>query len=212
MIEKQNRKREGSGKRVLNPDLGGVQKASRTDESKNDKKAGAGSKSRDGKKSSAGAERKQSAKRQGVKQSGGKQTKQASRKTKEQEIPKSPEEVTKVAEEAKPSVTATPERQRQANGRFLPGPGAEGSRKRTRTKNDGDGADGSGHSGGASLMTETGQKRLVCRLLGRADKLANKDGFKLSAGDLIRLIQLQKEMTPKSPQKVTVQWVEDERE
>jgi hypothetical protein len=212
MIEKQNRKREGSGKRVLNPDLGGVQKASRTDESKNDKKAGAGSKSRDGKKSSPGAERKQSAKRQGVKQSGGKQTKQASRKTKEQEIPKSPEEVTKVAEEAKPSVTATPERQRQANGRFLPGPGAEGSRKRTRTKNDGDGADGSGHSGGASLMTETGQKRLVCRLLGRADKLANKDGFKLSAGDLIRLIQLQKEMTPKSPQKVTVQWVEDERE
>jgi hypothetical protein len=48
--------------------------------------------------------------------------------------------------------------------------------------------------------------------LGRADKLANKDGFKLSAGDLIRLIQLQKEMTPKSPHKVTVQWVEDERE
>ena len=145
MIEKQNRKREGSGKRVLNPHLGGVQKASRTDESKNDKKAGAGSKSRDGKKSSAGAERKQSAKTAGSekKKSGGKQTKQASRKTKEQEIPKAPEEVTKVAEEAKPSVTATPERQRQANNAgSSPGPGAEGSRKRTRTNNDGDGADG----------------------------------------------------------------------
>ena len=210
MIEKQNRKSEGSGKRVLNPDLGGIQKASRTDESKNDKKAGAGSESGDGKKDSAGAKREQDAKRQGVKKSGGKQTKQASRKTKEQEIPKAPEEVTKVAEEAKPSVTAMPER--QANGRFLPRPGAEGSRKRTRTNNDEDGAGGSGHSSVASLMTETGQKRLVCRLLGRAGKLADKDGFKLSAGDLIRLIQLQKEMTPKSPHKVTVQWVEDERE
>jgi hypothetical protein len=212
MIEKQNRKSEGSGKRVLNPDLEGVQKASRTDESKNGEKDKAGGEARDGKKGSEGASREKNAQRRGVTESGGQGTKQASERTKEQAIPKAPEEVTKVVEEAKPSGTATPERQRQANGRFLPRPGAEGARKRTRTKNDGDGAGGSGHGGGASLMTETGQKRLVCRLLGRADKMANKDGFKLSAGDLIRLIQLQKEMTPRSPHKVTVQWVEDERE
>ena len=62
------------------------------------------------------------------------------------------------------------------------------------------------------MNTEAGQRRLVSKLLGKADELAESNKFKLSAADLIRLIQLQKEFTAKTPHKLTVQWVEDKSE
>lgn len=217
MSEKQSRKSEGSEKRVLSPDLEGVQKASSTDESKNVKKVEAGEGPKVGKKGSAGTGRRKNSKQREVKKSGGQRANQASKKTEEQESPKAPVEVTQIVEEAKPSGAGTGELRRGANGRYLPratAPGAEESQTgatSSTTKNHGDGAGGNGHGGGPSLMTEAGQKKLVCKLLDQADKLADKDSFKLSAADLIRLIQLQKEMTAKQPHKVTVQWVEDER-
>ncbi len=62
-----------------------------------------------------------------------------------------------------------------------------------------------------ATMTEAAQRELVNKMLGRGSEMAGSRDFKMSAADLIRLIQFQKEMTAK-PHKVTVQWVEDERE
>jgi hypothetical protein len=206
MTEKQNRKREESEERVLNPDLEGVQKASRTDESKNVKGegAGGGSKAEEGR--SAGAPGEKKAKRRGVEKSGaGERAKQASKETEQQASPKAEAGSASGAEEEKDEGAETKAAGRDAGGRFASRYGHAGKAKaagtRAKTGASGDGARD-------NLSTEAGQKRLVNKLLGKA----NTQTFKLSAGDLIRLIQLQKELMENAPHKVTVQWVEDERE
>ena len=109
-------------------------------------------------------------------------------------------------------------RARDAGGRYLPGkpkPGASEQQTKaeeTEPKNGSSGQDGDDTERSSELTTEARQRRLVSKLLGKANKLAESKEFKLSAGDLIRLIQLQKDLTPKTPHKVTVQWVGDESE
>jgi hypothetical protein len=61
-------------------------------------------------------------------------------------------------------------------------------------------------------LTEAGKKRLVNKLLGLAETQATQGGFKITPADLIRLMQLHKEMTPQRDRKVTVQWIEDKPE
>ena len=61
-------------------------------------------------------------------------------------------------------------------------------------------------------LTEAGKKRLVNKLLGLAETQATQGGFKITPADLIRLMQLHKEMTPQRERKVTVQWIEDKPE
>jgi hypothetical protein len=61
-------------------------------------------------------------------------------------------------------------------------------------------------------LTEAGKKRLVNKLLGLAETQATQGGFKITPADLIRLLQLHKEMTPQRDRKVTVQWIEDKPE
>jgi hypothetical protein len=53
---------------------------------------------------------------------------------------------------------------------------------------------------------------LVNKLLGLAETQATQGGFKITPADLIRLMQLHKEMTPQRDRKVTVQWIEDKPE
>jgi hypothetical protein len=162
-------------------------------------------------KASAGARPKANSKRQAGKRSGGKQPERESKK-KKQETGKAKDEVTEVVEEAEADNAGMGKPGRDSKGRYLPGckgAGARGTANGNEGKSDGSGSE---PGSGASLMTEAGQKRLVCKLLGKADTLAANNEFKLSAADLIRLIQLQKEMTPKQPRKVTVQWVEDKSE
>jgi hypothetical protein len=82
--------------------------------------------------------------------------------------------------------------------------------------------DGVGKSSGAKStnggvdpvkpLTEAGKKRLVNKLLGLAETQATQGGFKITPADLIRLMQLHKEMTPQRDRKVTVQWIEDKPE
>jgi hypothetical protein len=69
-------------------------------------------------------------------------------------------------------------------------------------------------AGGDSVkpLTEAGKKRLVDKLLGLAETQATQGGFKITPADLIRLMQLHKEMTPQRDRKVTVQWIEDKPE
>ena len=64
-------------------------------------------------------------------------------------------------------------------------------------------------SAAVKALTEAGKKRLVNRLLALADLQATEGGFKITPADLIRLMQLHKELTPQKDRKVTVQWVED---
>jgi hypothetical protein len=61
-------------------------------------------------------------------------------------------------------------------------------------------------------LTEAGKKRLVNKLLGLADSQATQGGFKITSADLIRLMQLHREMNPQKDRKVTVQWIEDSPE
>lgn len=61
-------------------------------------------------------------------------------------------------------------------------------------------------------LTETGKKRLVNRLLGLAETQATQGSFKITPADLIRLMQLHKEMNPQKDRKVIVQWIEDRPE
>jgi hypothetical protein len=61
-------------------------------------------------------------------------------------------------------------------------------------------------------LTEAGKKRLVNKLLGLADTQATLGGFKITPADLIRLMQLHREMNPQKDRKVTVQWIEDRAE
>ncbi len=61
-------------------------------------------------------------------------------------------------------------------------------------------------------LTEAGKKRLVNKLLGLADSQATQGAFKITPADLIRLMQLHKEMNPQKNRKVTVQWIEDKPE
>jgi hypothetical protein len=61
-------------------------------------------------------------------------------------------------------------------------------------------------------LTEAGKKRLVNRLLGLADAQATRGSFKITPADLIRLMQLHREMNPQKDRKVTVQWIEDKPE
>jgi|GEM_PF-2356681 len=61
-------------------------------------------------------------------------------------------------------------------------------------------------------LTEAGKKRLVNKLLGLADSQVSQGTFKLTPADLIRLMQLHREMNPQRDRKVTVQWVEDKSE
>jgi len=208
MTEKQNRNSEGSEKRVLNLDLGGVQKASRTDEAKNDKEIEAGEGLRVGRRGSAGAPGEKKAKRQGVKKRGGEE--RASKKTKKQASPKAEAGKTAVVEEVQAQGAGTEEAVRDAGGRFVSRHGEAGGAKAAggQAKGRGHGGDGSGDDARDNLRTEAGQRKLVDKLLGKA----NAQTFKLSAGDLIRLIQLQKELMVNAPRTVTVQWVEDERE
>jgi len=67
-------------------------------------------------------------------------------------------------------------------------------------------------SGGVATvktLTEAGKKRLVNKLLGLAETQATQGSFKITPADLIRLMQLHKEMSPQKDRKVTVQWIED---
>ena len=62
-------------------------------------------------------------------------------------------------------------------------------------------------------LTEAGKKRLVNKLLGLADSQATQGAFKITPADLIRLMQLHRDMNPaKDHKKVTVQWIEDKAE
>ncbi len=203
MTEKQNRKSEENEERVLNPDLKGVQKASRTDESKNVKVAGAGGESRVEKEGRAGAKREKKSKRQGVKKGGGARAKQASKETKKPVSAKAGAGLASGAEGEKAKGAETGKAGRDAGGRFV-----SRHAEADRAKGRGHGGDGSGDDARDNLRTEAGQRKLVDKLLGKA----NAQTFKLSAGDLIRLIQLQKELMVNAPRNVTVQWVEDERE
>ncbi len=83
-------------------------------------------------------------------------------------------------------------------------------------KASGNGANGVGNpvNGGDPIkpLTEAGKKRLVNKLLGLADSQATQGAFKITPADLIRLMQLHKEMNPQKGRKVTVQWIEDKTE
>jgi hypothetical protein len=61
-------------------------------------------------------------------------------------------------------------------------------------------------------LTEAGKNRLVNKLLRLADSQATQGGFKITPADLIRLMQLHREMNPQKDRKVTVQWIEDSPE
>jgi hypothetical protein len=75
------------------------------------------------------------------------------------------------------------------------------------------GAKSSSSSGSpVKRLTEAGKKRLVNKLLGLAETQATQGSFKITPADLIRLMQLHKEMTPQRDRKVTVQWIEDKPE
>ncbi len=65
---------------------------------------------------------------------------------------------------------------------------------------------------GVKAHTEAGKKRLVNMLLGLAETQATEGGFKITPADLIRLMQLHKELNPQRDRKVTVQWIEDRTE
>ena len=127
-------------------------------------------------------------------------------------------EVKDVARDKTREATETGMPERDASGRFLPRNPAQSAKKQpaktkdSQSTNGGNGKDGSGSGSGAGLITEAGQRRLVGKLLDRADQLAGSADCKLTGGDLIRLIQLQKEFTAKTPRKLTVQWVEDKSE
>lgn len=75
---------------------------------------------------------------------------------------------------------------------------------------------GAGNSNGTSApvktLSEAGKKRLVNKLLGLADSQATQGAFKITPADLIRLMQLHREMNPQKDRKVTVQWIEDKPE
>lgn len=160
-----------------------------------------------------GARQKAKPDRKAVKRSSGK--KGASKKAKSQSSRKAKDGVTKVAEGAKASGAGSGEAERDASGRFARSQAEPVAAKPRKTATDSDPknqGNGNGRGTGVNLMTEAGQKKLVNKLLSKADALAEKEAFKLNAADLIRLIQLQKDLTAKPPHKVTVQWVEDEGE
>ena len=78
-----------------------------------------------------------------------------------------------------------------------------------------EGADGKSSKGAGNAVkahTEAGKKRLVNLLLGLAATQATEGGFKITPADLIRLMQLHKELNPQKDRKVTVQWIEDRPE
>src|ERR1035437_3000952 len=74
------------------------------------------------------------------------------------------------------------------------------------------GMSGNGCAKAGKPLTEAGKKRLVNRLLGLAETQATQGSFKITPADLIRLMQLHKEMNPQKDRKVTVQWIEDKPE
>ena len=125
-------------------------------------------------------------------------------------------DVKDVAQSKKCGSTGTDVPKRDARGRFLKRNETQGTKRNgangSRPKNGSTEQDGHGARTKAGPITEAGQRRLVSKLLGKADELAQSNKFKLSAGDLIRLIQLQKEFTAKTPRQLTVQWVEDKSE
>lgn len=87
----------------------------------------------------------------------------------------------------------------------------ENADNESQDKNDGaSGTDGIGAP--VKPLTEAGKKRLVNRLLGLADAQATRGSFKITPADLIRLMQLHREMNPQKDRKVTVQWIEDKPE
>jgi hypothetical protein len=73
-------------------------------------------------------------------------------------------------------------------------------------------ASSSGNGEQVKSLTEAGKKRLVNKLLGLADSQATQGAFKITPADLIRLMQLHREMHPQKDRKVTVQWIEDKPE
>ncbi|MGD0578020.1 MAG: hypothetical protein ABSC08_03740 [Bryobacteraceae bacterium] len=210
MGEKHDQKSGESKERVLNSDQEATRKASGIDATKNGKKVEAGGEPEGKEKGSQGAPQQEKPKRKAVKRSSAK--KGAAKKAKSQDSRKAKDGVTKAAEGAKASGA---ESERDASGRFARSQAEPAAAQPRKTATDSDSknqGNGNGRGTGVNLMTEAGQKKLVNKLLSKADQLAGTDGFKLSAADLIRLIQLQKELTAKPPQKVTVQWVEDEGE
>lgn len=84
--------------------------------------------------------------------------------------------------------------------------------KWARGKASGTGNSDAGSSDQIKALTEAGKKRLVNKLLGLADTQATQGGYKITPADLIRLMQLHREMNPQKDRKVTVQWIEDEPE
>ena len=200
MSEKHDQTNGGEGKKTSG-ELDAAQKASGRDKAESGEEVEADRESEAGEEGSEGARPKASSRRVEVKRSSGKKAAEGAPK-------KAKDGLTSVAEEEKTGGGGTGEVERDAAGRFVPGrtePEADEAMEPETgndTRNKGD---------GPATMTEADQRKLVNRLLGRANEMAGSKDFKLSAADLIRLIQFQKEMTAK-PRKVTVQWVEDEKE
>jgi hypothetical protein len=65
----------------------------------------------------------------------------------------------------------------------------------------------------AARLTEASKLRIVRGLIARLhERMEEEDGLKGSLSDLIRLLQLEKELAPDRPHKITVQWVDPEPE
>jgi len=183
----------GEERKKTSGELDAAQKASGREKAESGEEEKADGESEAGAEGSEGARPRASSRRVAVKRSSGKKAKDG---------------LTSVAEEEKTGGSETGEVERDAAGRVVPG---QTEPEADEAKESEVGNDTKNKGGGPATMTEAAQRQLVNRLLGRANEMAGSKDFKLSAADLIRLIQFQKEMTAK-PRKVTVQWVEDEKE
>jgi hypothetical protein len=61
-------------------------------------------------------------------------------------------------------------------------------------------------------LTESGKRKLVTTLIAKIGTQVEEGKGKASLADLIRLLQLEKELTPPRPRKITVQWVPPKKE
>jgi hypothetical protein len=61
-------------------------------------------------------------------------------------------------------------------------------------------------------LTESGKRKLVTTLIAKIGTEVEAGKGKASLADLIRLLQLEKELTPPRPKKITVQWVPPKKE
>ena len=62
----------------------------------------------------------------------------------------------------------------------------------------------------AATVKTRSKSALVTKLLDAAEKKVEADEVKASIGDVIRLLQLQKELEQEEPREITVQWISRE--